>query len=103
MSKKIKVEYTGDWPNMCSGDLIVYRNNEIIYRTDKYSFRSTASVGFLGENYTEPYVGSGELKWNDEDYDKFSKWAINQEDSQEIIAEVNKMLESVEVCCGGCL
>jgi len=28
---------------------------------------------------------------------------INQEGSQEIIAEVNKMLEFVEVCCGGCL
>lgn len=99
----INVEYTGKWPNMCSGNLIIYRNKDKIYTSNDYSFRSTGSVGFENDDYNYPFIETGKLVWEDKDYEEYNKWLVLQSDQIEINEAVEKLLSSIEVCCGGCL
>jgi len=86
------VSYDGDWPNLCSGQLIV-AINEKVYTFPRNALRSGGNVSF-DENWSES-VDQGEWGVSDwpEDYPEDLK-----EDTEEMINT-----EIPHGCCGGCV
>ena len=84
----IKVTYDGEYPNTCSGTLIIKVDGKEIYNK-KYCCHSTGSISCDDNDYT---ANSGELIWDDAD---------------EYIAEIQEAVRNVlcgcNVCCGGCI
>jgi hypothetical protein len=85
----IEVQYDGEWPNACRGALKIFDGPELIY--DKsHCCTSSGHVEFDDNCNGKTY--SGTLRWDDsEDY------------SLEIQNAVSKVLDNINVCCGGCL
>lgn len=90
--RDIKVTYTGRYPNMCRGTLIIEVNGQIIYSED-YVTESTGSCGF-NHDYSESYIDSGTLIWDPEHARQFPQY---------IRDAVEDELSKFDVCCGGCL
>lgn len=101
---KFKVEYTGEYPNACRGDLVIYKNEEEIYRTKPYSFLSTGSCGFLND-YSDEYVTRGSLEFYEEKEKKrLFDFCMSQKCGKELYELCLKLLNNFdECCCGGCL
>jgi hypothetical protein len=85
--RKIRVEYTGKYPNACSGALLIYADGELVYSTERNTFRPI----------------DGKLKWRyPKNRKKYLRWANSQEESEEIKKRVRGELSGANVCCGGC-
>jgi hypothetical protein len=89
---KIEISYDGDWPNLCSGTLIV-KVNDTTYVFPSHSLSSGGSVSF-DDNWSE-HVDDG-------------PWSINQwpedfpdELKDRVVDEVNSKISWG--CCGGCV
>ena len=89
--RDIKVEYDGEYPNTCSGNLKIYLDNKLIYDKE-FCCNSTGSV-WLDDEWQE-HVEEGELVWDGMEAKKFDK---------DIVDAVNKKLSEFHVCCGGCV
>jgi len=98
----IKVEYDGSYPNACSGNLRVIENGAIIFETKDYSFHSTGSVSFT-EDWDE-IITQGSLEWgNGEELKRFLSFVNEHQNKEHILFETERVLERVNVCCGGCV
>lgn len=91
MSRKIEVEYDGEYSNTYSGTLVIKVDGEIIY-DECFCCRSTGSVCFNDD--WNGHVYGGELLWEPKDLNKFDK---------EIHDAVAEKLSEFQVCCGGCV
>jgi len=87
----ITIQYTGEYPNTCSGTLTIIEDDKVIY-DEKFCCYSTGSVWF-DDNWSE-HVESGRLLWNQEEASKFSP---------EVQSAVRGHLSMYHVCCGGCV
>ena len=89
---KIKIQYDGEFPNLCSGNLIV-TIDEKKWVFPRYCMISGGRVWF--DNNWGEHVEQG--PWN------ISKWPDNfpEEYKEIVINEVNKQIQ--EGCCGGCV
>jgi len=97
----IKVEYDGSYPNACRGNLRVIEDGAIIFETEDYSFHSTGSVSFT-EDWQE-VVTRGSLEWDNDEYNRFLIFASKHQSKNYILSEAEDIIESVNVCCGGCV
>lgn len=94
------IDYTGEWPNLCSGILILEINGKIYkfgYNQEYPSFWSSGgSCGFNDRINWESYVTSGE-------------WEIDVDDLPEELKKYAPEIDRVFNdnvkwgCCGGCL
>ena len=87
----IKVEYTGEFPNKCSGKIIVYRDGDIIYENRKHSFTTSSNI-----------IEDCELIWEENSKIDYIEWLAEQPDKKEIIKKVDRIIGNIDVCCGGC-
>ena len=88
----IKIEYDGCYPNLCSGQLIVYIDNEK-YVFPRYCMNSGGNVWFdddWSENVSE---GPWDITEWPEDFPEHLK--------SPVLAVVNSEIEWG--CCGGCV
>lgn len=93
MSKeRITIQYNGEYPNLCSGQLVVTIGDKKWAFPD-YCLRSGGSVHFDAD--WNEVIGSGE--WT---IDKFPK-GFPKEYKQTVIDRVNE--EIPHGCCGGCV
>lgn len=102
---EIKARYDGKYPNACRGDLHIYVDGEEVYVTDMFSFHSTGTCGF-GDDYSDEIVTCGNVRWNNDAYNKYKKWLKLQEFAEQIDIDeiVRDELDSFTgCCCGGCL
>lgn len=99
--REVKVEYTGGYPVTCTGNLLIYLDGELEYKSPNGSFYSTGNVWF-DEEWNE-HVESGELRWKEAQKEQFLAWAKEQREYNDIIQEVRRVLSRVNVCCGGCV
>lgn len=101
---KFKVEYTGEYPNACRGDLVIYKDDIEVFRTNPYSFKSTGSCGFLND-YGDPYIESGNLKFKcEEEKERLFDFCMSQKCGNELYELCLKLLNDFDgCCCGGCL
>lgn len=99
MSRVEFVEYTGDWPNLCRGDLTVKIEGKEVtfssYAKKGENFLGMCSGGSCGfnEDYSESYINEGE-------------WTISiPEEYKEYKKEIEDLVNSNVRwgCCGGCL
>lgn len=97
----IKVEYDGSYPNACRGNLKVIENGVIIFETEDYSFYSTGSVSFTED--WEEIVTKGSLEWDNDEYKRFLSFVKEHPNKDSIFSEVEMVIGSVNVCCGGCV
>lgn len=91
-NSRVKIEYNGAWPNMCSGYLKIWLDDELFYEK-KYVCESSGSTGF-NESFTESFITSGRLTWKKSEAKLWPSY---------IVDAVNDELSKFEVCCGGCL
>lgn len=94
------INYTGKWPNLCSGVLTLEVNGKIYkfgYEQEYDKFWSSGGCcGFIDESYTEEFISQNE--WiidKDELPDELKNY------SDEISRVFNENVE--QGCCGGCL
>jgi hypothetical protein len=102
--EKFRVIYTGAFPNACAGELMIQKGDSVLYRSGKYAFRSTGSVYF--EEDWQEVVEEGELIWvNEQARQEYITWLhmLSPKEREEVERRVKEELESVSVCCGGCL
>jgi len=98
----IEVEFDGEYPNVCHGKLRVIENGIVIYETKKYVFESTGSAKVTKK--CKSIIKQGVLEWCDDDeYNRFLNFVNNHPDKERILAKVKLVMESVKVCCGGCI
>lgn len=88
----IKIDYDGEYPNLCAGDLIVYIDG-VEYKFPEYCLSSGGSCGFDSD-------------WNS--HVNYGDWSIHtwpkdfpEELKEKVIDAVNEQVE--HGCCGGCL
>ena len=108
MKNIVEVLYDGEYPNTCSGTLIIKVDGEEIYDAD-HCCSSSGSVWF-GRDGGE-HVDSGQLTWDSSYQEEFSSWF--DEHYQEkgwkpsflvsIQKAVRSALADCHVCCGGCV
>ena len=101
---RFEITYTGSYTSACIGELIIKEKEVILYRSGKYAFRSTGSVYFK-EDWQE-VVEEGELIWMDEQArQEYITWLhmLSPKKREEVERRVKEELESVSVCCGGCV
>jgi hypothetical protein len=87
----IKVKYNGQYPNLCSGKLIVYIDEK------EYTFPSYC-LSSGGQAWTnDDYTGTTQGNWS------ITEWPDNfPEDMKRYVEfEVNEQIE--KGCCGGCI
>lgn len=101
---KFKVEYTGEWPNACRGDLVIYKDDIEVFRTKSSSFKSTGSCGFLND-HGDSYINKGSLEFRyDEEKKRLFDFCMSQKCGNELYELCLKLLNDFdECCCGGCL
>lgn len=102
--EKLRVIYTGAFPNACAGELIIQEGDTVLYRSGKYAFRSTGSVDFK-EDWQE-VVEEGKLIWaNDQVRQEYITWLymLSPKKREEVERRVKEELGRVSVCCGGCV
>jgi hypothetical protein len=102
--EKLRVIYTGAFPNACRGELIVQDGEAVLYRSGKYVFGSTGSVYF--EEDWQEVVEEGELIWVDKRArQEYITWLsmLSPKEREEVERRVKEELGSVSVCCGGCV
>ena len=87
--EQTKVEYDGNWPNMCSGTLKIWVNDEVIYEK-KGVCESTGTCAFKNG---KSKITKGRLVWRESEA---RGWPALQ-------TAVEEELRKYEVCCGGCL
>lgn len=97
------VDYTGSWPNLCSGELILRIDGEI------YSF-----CGYRNDDeadnhcYSSFWSSGGYASWDPEEVGE-GDWLLNESDlpdwlkpyGQELIDIMNENVP--HGCCGGCI
>jgi len=86
---EIKVTYDGSWPCACGGRLVISIGDREVYNKE-FCCNSSGSCG-VNEEGDESTV-SGSLDWADA-----------QTFPPYIRRAVAKVLDEVEVCCGGCI
>lgn len=88
----ISISYNGEYPNLCSGQLIVTIDN-IKYDFGKHCLSSGGSVTYDGDGIFEVYTG----EWI------IDKWPDNfPVELKELVEE--KINEEIPYgCCGGCI
>ena len=90
--KNIRIEYDGEYPNLCSGQLIVYIDEDK-WVFPKYCLSSGGSVSFDDD-------------WNEEI--SHGPWCVNEwpngfpEELKELVTDVIND-EIPHGCCGGCV
>jgi len=88
----IKIKYNGDYPNLCSGELIVYIDDkEWVF--PNYCLSSGGSVSF-DEEWNE-CVCSGD--WYVEEWPE----EFPEDMKSYVLTEINEQIE--HGCCGGCI
>jgi len=90
---KIKIEYDGAYPNLCSGELIITIDG-IRWVFPKFCLSSGGSCGFTN-NYEDSYIEQG--LWSIEEWPQ----GFPEDLKDEVLDEVND--EVPHGCCGGCL
>lgn len=90
---KILVEYNGEYPCLCMGELKVTINN-ICYIFPSFSLTSGGSAGF-NEDYSEEYVTEG--PWSIDEWPE----DFPEEYKEATLEEINNVIP--HGCCGGCL
>lgn len=90
---KINVFYTGEYPNLCSGKLIIEINNKF-YDFGKDSL-SSGGCTYFTNGYEDSHIEIGE--W------KVRKWpkSFPEELKEETLKAIN--IQISYGCCGGCL
>ena len=88
----VKVEYDGEYPNLCSGQLFITINNTR-WKFPSFCLSSGGGVSF-GDNYDES-VWDGE--WT------ISSYPDNFPEELKQIAEDAVNSEITHGCCGGCV
>lgn len=87
------ISYSGEYPNLCSGDLVLEINGEIV-TFEKYSYSMSST---------------GSIKYNNElDYYETSKgpWKVELPQEYNYLDEIVTALVNENVpwgCCGGCI
>ena len=90
--KKVRVEYDGRYPNLCSGQLIVYLDDERwVFPKDCMQSGGSAGVDCEGNEFC--YFGV----WSIEDWPEGFPEAYKLH----VLNEVNETVE--QGCCGGCI
>lgn len=97
----IKVEYDGQYPNACSGNLKVIEDEKVIFETKDFSFTSTGSVSFTKD--CDEVICGGSLEWNTKEYKRFLDFLNKHPKKDYIISEAERVIDDVSVCCGGCV
>ena len=104
----IKVDYDGEYPNTCSGNLTVRVDGVIVYNGSAYA-SSSGSVWFDDE--WNEHAEDGDLTLDDHGR-KLIAEGFNEESTKhgwpsslltEIIDAVEDRLGECSVCCGGCV
>jgi hypothetical protein len=97
------IEYTGKYPNLCSGTLTLDIDGEVVtfgYECGKVNYpqfwHSGGSCGFLGRDYDETYCNNGE--W---ELDKTVLPDKYKNIGKELIQVFNSNVRWG--CCGGCI
>jgi hypothetical protein len=92
MSPKISISYDGKYPNLCSGNLVVYID-DIKWDFDRYCLRSGGSVSFTKD--WDEVVSSG--------FWRIGEWpeGFPVELKQAVLDAVNEKIP--HGCCGGCV
>lgn len=91
------IEYTGKWPNLCSGELTLeIEGKKVIfnpYETKGFGMCSGGSCGFTDSDYSDSYIHKGE-------------WSVDvPKEYEEYKKEIEDVVNSNVSwgCCGGCL
>jgi len=92
MISVIKIEYNGEYPNLCSGDLVVIIDDKR-WEFPSHCMRSGGNVWF--DKGWDEHVDSGE--WS------ISEWleGFPEDMKQAVTSEVNSNIR--HGCCGGCV
>jgi len=92
---KMKIKYTGKWPNLCAGSLTVYLDDKV-YRFGAYAIRSG------GECYCDFHDDSTHISQGDWYWSKDLKVPTGFPEVRlyELLALIND--EIPHGCCGGC-
>lgn len=99
--REINVHYSGKYPCMCNGELDIVIDRKLVYQAFKGSFESTGDVVYLKQEDGYKTI-SGKLEFTSEEYERFKEWANTQPDTLDIVEAVREVLDSFNVCCGGC-
>lgn len=92
MMKTIKIKYDGSYPNLCSGNLIVYIGEQE-YKFPEHCLESGGSVTF-DENWSEEIT---EGAWTITEYPQ----NFPEEYKEKLLEIINDEIEWG--CCGGCV
>lgn len=88
----IKIDYTGSWPNLCSGRLIV-TTEDAVWEFPDYCMSSGGSVSFDAD--WDAQVTEGD--WY------ISDWPDNFPEALKCSVEAEVNLQIPHGCCGGCV
>ena len=88
----IKIDYDGEWPNLCSGNLVV-TIDEKVWAFGKYCLSSGGSVSF-DDDWNEN-ITSG--KWSIVNWPE--DFPVELQD--DVLKAINE--EIPQGCCGGCV
>lgn len=90
--RKIEIQYDGDYPNLCSGHLVV-TIDDVVWDFGKYCL-SSGGCAYFKDDWKD-VVEQGE--WSITDYPK----GFPEELKEAVLRKVNE--EIPWGCCGGCL
>lgn len=99
------VNYTGSYPNLCSGVLTLLVNGKEVTFGPEWKgaefpkfWASGGSCGFAGKGWTDEYVNTGRWFWSIFEADKLKEFLPYKDELMEIFN-----LNVPFGCCGGCL
>ncbi len=92
---KIKIQYDGEFPCLCSGHLKVWLD-DYMYDFGEYALNSGGNWGFAN-NFEDEFVNKGEWTFNMDNIPK----NFPQEYIKPTLKVINREVEWG--CCGGCL
>ncbi|MCK9476551.1 MAG: hypothetical protein M0R46_11560 [Candidatus Muirbacterium halophilum] len=119
---KIKVEWSGSYPNLCSGEWTIRINEMVIPIPEERIGGSMGTSGeysrwYFGENYeehTEHYYDGDDSEWsNDDNWLKYAIWCLSEYHSLRFIGDLDRLYDRIynEISendwrsgsCGGCI
>lgn len=99
------VNYTGSYPNLCSGVLTLLVNGKEVTFGPEWKgaefptfWASGGSCGFAGRGWADEYINTGRWIWDVLEADKLKEFLPYKDELMEIFN-----LNVPFGCCGGCL